>query len=110
MTAAPWKTTLPQATEVAPSSGVAPEATLINQPALGMRNCPGPFGLGGWLTMVVLVARPSGPAVTGLSVKVGGLKTASMRMPVVGAGAPQTPRRIWAACVLPGARPARVTV
>ena len=72
MTAALWKTTLPQTSEVAPLSGVGPAATLMNQPALGIRSCPGPFTLGGSVRMVVLVPLSSGPAVTGESVNVGG--------------------------------------
>ena len=94
MTAALWKTTLPHAFEVDPLSGVDPAATLMNQPELGMRSCPGPFALGGSVRMVVLVPVPSGPEVTLFSVNVGGTNIELKSMPVVGAGAPQTPRRI----------------
>src|SRR5215469_8009594 len=111
MTAALWKTTLPQASLVAPLSGVDPAATLMNQPALGMRSIPGPpLGLDGAVRRVVLVPLPSGPAVTGESVKVGGEKITLKSKPVVGAGAPQTPRRICTACTLPGSIPERATL
>ena len=94
MTAALWNTTLPHASEVDPLSGVDPAATLMNQPELGIRSCPGPFALGGSVRIVVLAPLPSGPAVTLFSVNVGGTNIELKIKPVVGARAPQTPRRI----------------
>src|SRR5215472_15374743 len=94
MTDVLWKTILPQAAEVASLSGAGPAATLMNQPALGIRSSAGPpLKLGGWVITVVLVAVPPGPAVTWCRVNAGGLNSELKKMPVVGAGAPQTPGR-----------------
>src|SRR5215469_11144888 len=101
---------LPHASEVAPLSGFGPAATLTNQPALGMRSSPGPLLFGGSVSTVVLVAVPSGPAVTLFSVKAGGTKMLLKISPVVGAGAPQTPGRICMAWTLPGTRPDSLTL
>jgi hypothetical protein len=98
------------AAEVAALSAAGPAATLMNQPELGITSCPGPLKLGGAVRTVVLVAAPPGPAVRLFSVNAGGTNIELKTMPVVGAGAPQTPGRIWAACTLPGASPDRLTV
>jgi len=69
----------------------------MNQPELGIRSCPGPLKLGGAVRTVVLVAFPFGLAVTLFSVNAGGANSWLKIRPVVGAGAPQTPGRIWTA-------------
>src|SRR5215471_7633489 len=76
-----------------------------NQPELGIRSCPGPLKFGGAVSTVVLVAFPLCPAVTLFSVKAGGANSWLKKRPVVRAGAPHTPGRIWTACTLPDARP-----
>ena len=97
MTVAVRETILPHASEVAALSGAGPAATLTNQPELGMRSCPGPLKLGGAVRTVVLRAFPLGLAVRLFSVKAGGANSWLNRRPVVAAGAPQTPGRIWTA-------------
>src|SRR2546430_7141446 len=90
ITAALWNTTLPHAAEVAPSSAVGPAATFTNQPAAGIRSCPGPLKLGGWLMIAVPAALPSGPAVRLFRVNVAGLNITLKSKPVVGATAPRS--------------------
>ena len=75
-----------------------------------MRSSPAALLFGGSVSTVVLVAVPSGPAVTLFSVKVGGMKTWLKTSPVVGADAPQTPGRICMACTLPGTKPDSLTL
>src|SRR5205807_9694062 len=94
ITGALWKTRLPDAAEVATSSAVGPAATFTNEPAAGIRSCPGPLKLGGWLMIAVPAALPSGPAVRLFRVNVAGLNITLKSKPVVGATAPHTPRRI----------------